>query len=98
MKILEQLVPNIADEDNGGIRKVSSARNGRSCFLPAINNNIRGLRIGSLSFNGVRLFNILPKGLRNTNNCQVDVFKKELDKFLKQIPDEPQIPGYTAGR
>ena len=27
-----------------------------------------------------------------------DKFKIQLDKFLKKIPDEPQIPGYTQAR
>ena len=27
-----------------------------------------------------------------------DKFKIQLDKFLKKIPDEPQIPGYTQAK
>ena len=29
-------------------------------------------------------------------DCKTDVFKSVLDKWLSTIPDEPQIPGYTA--
>ena len=29
---------------------------------------------------------------------KLETFKRALDRFLKTIPDEPQIPGYTACR
>ena len=28
----------------------------------------------------------------------MDSFKRRLDRYLSTIPDEPQIPGYTAQR
>ena len=31
-------------------------------------------------------------------NCSKETFKYKLDLFLKLIPDEPQIPGYTSIR
>ena len=31
-------------------------------------------------------------------NCGVNDFKKELDKVLEKIPDEPLLPGYTMMR
>ena len=36
--------------------------------------------------------------MRYITNVPVDAFKKELDKFLSTVPDEPQIPGYTKYR
>ena len=36
--------------------------------------------------------------IRNVTGCSVDTFKKELDNYLKTVPDEPQIAGYTAIR
>ena len=28
----------------------------------------------------------------------IDTFKRNLDKFLRFVPDEPLVPGYTAMR
>ena len=42
------------------------------------------------------LFNLLPNSIRNLTGVSVDNVKDELDAFPNQIPDEPQIIGYTA--
>ena len=101
-KILEELVPNIGSEDNGGIRKLHSARNGRTCWIPllpsSMPNKIQKLREASLLYHGGQLFNALPKQLRNQQGCSVLEFKRHLDKFLLGIEDKPLIDGYTAGR
>ena len=47
---------------------------------------------------GAKLFNILPKHIRNITNVKIDVFKQKLDVYLRQITDEPQIIGLTALR
>ena len=55
---------------------------------------------------GPNIFNSLPKALRNITRkgakdpekINVDFFKKQLDKYLGQLPDEPLIPGYTPFR
>lgn len=52
----------------------------------------------SLARQGPKLFNCLPKSLRNASNCSTDSFKQKLDKWLETIPDEPQIPNYTGMR
>ena len=41
---------------------------------------------------------MLPKFIRNITGVGVEKFKDELDSFLQQVPDEPQIMGYTAMR
>ena len=101
-KILEKLVPNISDQENCGIKKLWSDRLGRSCALPSINSktpaSLQSTLRGSLSFHGVQLFNILPRYIRNMTECGIDEFKRALDQFLSLIPDEPQVPGYTACR
>lgn len=33
---------------------------------------------------------------RDTTGCSVTNFKRELDNFLKEVPDNPPVPGYTA--
>ena len=101
-KILESHVPNISCEGDSGIKKLHSLRNGRSCAIsPLLNSTptaIQRLREGSLTYHGAKLFNALPKDLRNTTNCSTLAFKHKLDKFLAQIIDQPLVDGYTSGR
>ena len=58
----------------------------------------KNIRHAGLSIKGPRLFNILPVELRNLSDITVEEFKRELDRYLTSIPDEPLIPGYTAMR
>ena len=55
-------------------------------------------KCNSITFNGLKLFNILPKEIRNMSDCTLSQFKTHLDKFLTTVADEPQIPGYTKFR
>ena len=45
---------------------------------------------------GPRLYNSLPKYLRDIESVKTENFKFELDKFLELIPDEPKIPTYVT--
>ena len=47
--------------------------------------NLVRARQQSIKFNGVQLFNCLPKSLRNTTNTTIDIFKSKLDIYLKSI-------------
>ena len=38
----------------------------------------------------------MPKELRESTQVSPDHFKAKLDKYLKGIPGEPIIPGYTS--
>ena len=38
------------------------------------------------------MFNLLPAEIRNIESDKVLTFKRELDTFLKEIPDQPTIP------
>ena len=102
-KILEGHVPNISGEGHGGISKLHSEthRNGRLCKIPALSRNcpanIRQLREGSLTYHGPQLFNALPKDVRNTSNCNIDIFKRKVDSFLQKVADKPLVRGYTSG-
>ena len=95
-KILEELVLSLEN-----VKRFSnfSDRGGRTCTVPSVNRNapekIQTLRESSFSVNGTRLFNVLPKKLRNLTNCPVSEFKANLDRFLKLIPDQPIVPGNT---
>ena len=60
--------------------------------------DIKRLFYASLPVHGQQLFNTLPTDIRSITRCSVDCFKRKLDKYLWTVPDEPQIPGYTAQR
>ena len=45
---------------------------------------------------GPRLYNSLPKYLRDIESVKTEKFKYELDKFLKLILDEPKMPKYVT--
>lgn len=95
-KIIEGLVPNI------GISHYNAGRRGRLCAIPHIRSNsptwIRNLCEASFSHRGPLLFNVLPKEIREITSCGVSKFKANLDRWLRIIPDEPLIHGYTARR
>ena len=40
-----------------------------------------------------RLFNLVPRDLRDMKAVTVDTFKVGLDAWLANIPDQPTIPG-----
>lgn len=94
-KILEGLVPNI--NSNDGIRPVVFPRLGRLCFVKARNSRataaLQTIRYNFISIRGPLLFNALPKELRNLSGCSVLTFKRQLDKLLTSLPDEPCVPG-----
>ena len=98
-KILEGLVPNVRTNK---VSSRTSVRNGRLCEIPCISTsapaNIRLLTEGGFCSHGAKLFNAIPKSIRNLTNVNVLTFKKKLDEFLSSIADEPQSPGYTARR
>ena len=95
-KVLENLVPNI----NGSISSYIHVRHGRKCRIPLIkaNSKMSKIKESSLPIHGTKLFNALPKHVRDITNVNIEAFKTALDALLKTIPDEPLIPGYTACR
>ena len=93
--IIENIVPNV----NDSVQSYRHIRHGRKCKV----NEVRGstyinCKEASLPIHGCKLFNVLPQYVRNITGVDVDVFKRKLDSFLQQVPDEPQIIGYTANR
>lgn len=92
-KMIEDVVPNF------GIQYYTRQRLGRFCRIPKINNSalcsIQTLKESSFTVKGPQLFNILPQHLRDLTNCSVLKFKTHLDTFLKLVPDEPRVSGYT---
>ena len=88
-KIIEGHVPNCGID-----LAQENARLGRKCQIPKLKPNgrraIQTLREHSLQINGARLFNCMPKKLREAKFCQEE-FKYELDQYLSTIPDQPRI-------
>ena len=94
-KIMEGLSPNC-----GVNWSPVEERNGRQCAIPATNKgkaSVKSMRNQSFQVAGPRLFNCLPKYLRNTKNCSIEEFKEKLDAFLTRVPDEPKADGLTPG-
>ena len=88
-KAVEELVP------NPGIQLVQfNEKKGRMCTVPFSRNN---KRISTFQVSGAKLFNSLPKEIRNFQKHSVEEFKEFLDAFLTIIPDEPRCPGMTPG-
>lgn len=78
-----------------------SSRTGRKfCLdhLPNIPRSAQTILFNSPLNRAKRLFNKLPKDIRNLNDISADTFKKHLDGFLNGVPDEPGVPGYTQMR
>ena len=95
-KMLEGMVP------NSMISSYYNERRGRLCHVPSISSSapgrIKTIRFSSFAVRGPRLFNSIPKDIRNLKRTSTDIFKRKLDEYLRSIPDEPLIPGYTAFR
>ena len=46
---------------------------------------------------GPKVWNALPRNLRNVENCSLEQFKELLDCFLSKVPDEPKTENLTPG-
>ena len=88
----------IKDDTRTTLRRVSelcccvlkgTSKNFELMTLPTVLNstprNIQKIRDSSLTVHGAKLFNCLPKDLRNSTNCCVLEFKSKLDRFLSGI-------------
>ena len=92
---MENLVPKCID-----LRRRNIGRTGRSFRLPLLSRTastrLKTIRDDSYFVQSVKLFDSLPRNIRDLKGCSVEKFKSELDKFLLKLPDPPLIPGYTA--
>ncbi|XP_066926193.1 uncharacterized protein [Clytia hemisphaerica] len=92
--IIEKLVPN-----PGTITFYANPRQGRKCHIPLVKRGPwQKVIYSSFKVQGPRLFNSLPKRLRDLTGCKKLKFKTELDKYLFTVPDEPLVTGYTMMR
>ena len=102
--LIENLVPNFSHlegdgNEKGGITWYNHIRLGRKCVTKSVKlGPFQQVRYSSLAVQGPKLFNSLPKNIRNLKNCDIHDFKKMLDKYLSSIPDEPLLPSYVKFR
>ena len=54
---------------------------------------VKNARESSLQVRGAKLFNSIPRDIRDTMTGTTDMFKNRLDEWLSRIPDQPTIPG-----
>ena len=97
-KVIEDKVPKPDDIQCTSI----DSRIGRKMFVNHLPNTV-SQAIQTIIYNSPinkakRLFNALPKVLRNITDVSTEKFKCQLDNLLSQIPDEPGVPGYTQFR
>ena len=89
-KIIEGFSPNC------GLEVMNSSRRGRKVKVPAMKGtgSIKSLREYSFQVHGPRLFNSLPRSIRELTRMNIEDFKSKLDKHLTSLPDEPKGPSY----
>ena len=94
-KIIEDLCPNLPMNP---IETYDHIRKGRLCKVPPVNTKtplrIQTIKENTLAVRGPRIFNSLPKNVREKSDIKVETFKIALDKYLATLRDEPPIPGY----
>ena len=54
---------------------------------------VQSFRDTSFQVTGPKLFNSIPKWLRNQRRLNLEEFKDKLDSVLSQLPDQPRIGG-----
>ena len=97
-KITEHMVPNIDGTMGHTIKTRKHPRHGTQCVIqyPTNRNPAQSLQENAITIFGPRLYNSLPKYLRDFESVKTEKFKFELDKFLDTIPDQPKIPNYVS--
>ena len=97
-KIINGFVPNI--DGRNRITTNDSARIGLQCKRPPLirgsMQRIQTCKDNSFFGKGPKLFNCIPRNIREYKG-KLDSFKRQLDKFLQTVPDQPGYhdPVYT---
>ena len=97
-KIIQGLVPNV----NGANRiQTTTGRHGLQCVIPSLGRGtmqrIQTQNDNSFFVKGPKLFNCVTREIRECEENQ-DIFKRKLDKFLKNVPDQPSGSGGAYSR
>ena len=74
------------------------ARHGTQCVIQYLTNRnqAQSLQKNAITVFWPRLYNSLPKYLRDIESVKTEKLKFVLDKFLELIPDEPKIPNFVT--
>ena len=90
-KIKEGLVPNISETN--GLKFTNHIRLGCKCSIktyPLSGPNVVRARDDSFALTACRLWNSLPKSIRDIGGKDVQHFKRKLDRVLHYYPDVPR--------
>ena len=92
------MVPNIDGTIGHPIKTRKHLRHGTQCVIqyPTNRNPAESRQENAITVFGPRLYNSLPKYLRDIESVKTEKFKFELDKFLNIIPDQPKMPNYVT--
>ena len=96
VKAITGLVPNLGfvvkrNERTGPKIEVPMVTKGSGIVTPKMKER-------TLKIQGPKLFNALPKEIRcMAERVSIETFKRELDIFIKTIPDEPTVYGMSRG-
>ena len=94
LEIAEKLVPNM----HSPLKTIYSARRGRLFEVLPVNRDALGtICHNSFKWSATRMFNSLPKYLRNISNCGVNSFKSKLDYYLNTLRDDPTTTHESNG-
>ena len=92
------MVPNIDGTIGHTIKTRKDPRHGAQCVIqyPTNRNPAQSLQENAITVIGPRLYNSLPKYLRDIESVKTEKFKLELDKFPDTIPDPPKMSNYVT--
>ena len=92
------MVPNIDGTIGPTTKTRKHPRHGTQCVIqyPTNRNPAQSLQENAITVFMPRLYNSLPKYLRDIESVKTEKFKLELDKFLDTIPDQPKMPNYVT--
>ena len=91
-------MPNIDVTMGHKIKTRKHPRHGTQCVIqhPTNRSPAQSLQENAITVFGPRLYNSLPKYLRDIESVKTEKFKLELDKYLELIPYEPKMPNYVT--
>ena len=82
---------------NCGISWTHNSNSGTNIMEIGKKQNFQSLRENSFHYTAPRLFNRLPRTLRDDRVSTLDEWKIKLDKILTKVPDEPLVADLTPG-
>ena len=95
-KLTEGIVPNC------GVSWEWDPNKGRMGIIPKMvksaPDSVKSIRDRSFHYAAPRVFNLLPRCLRDLTGCSKESWKTNLDRFLELVPDTPAVGEYVPHR